>query len=99
MANNNNKRQNLTYTHRDFDKYAAQREQMQAEINGLAKGMHYHPKADVISFEKFAKTEADRDKVKSLKIQNKMYLKRAGLDPKKWMNDPNSNMGIAKRNA
>jgi hypothetical protein len=92
----NNKRQE-PYTYKDYDKYEAEREKLQAEINGDAKGWDYQPKVKSIEPEVFSKTEAERAKLKDLKKINKIYLKKAGLDPKKWMNDPNSNMGVVKR--
>lgn len=78
-------------------KFQEAREKVHAEINGVSKGGNYIPKAEVISFEKYAKTDTDKEELKAFKKRNKDFLRRAGLDPKKHMNDPKSNMGVIKK--
>jgi len=87
---------NDTYSPRDYDKYEAQRDQLQQQTNGQLKGDNYCPQADVISTERFAKTDAEKLQLKDMKRMNKHFLKKAGLDPKKHMNDPHSKMGVIK---
>jgi len=87
---------NDTYSPRDYDKYEAQRATLGQETNGLIKGDNYHPKVDNMSTERFAKTEDERAELKHMKKMNKHYLTKAGLDPKKYMNDPHSKMGVIK---
>ena len=87
---------NESYSPRDYDKYEAQRAELQAETNGLRKGDNYHPKVDNMSTERFAKTEEEKLQLKDMKRANKLFLKKANLDPKKYMNNPNSNMGVIK---
>lgn len=84
----------VNYTNKQCNQYDQQRQRLDDEINGKIRGDHYVPKVPRMSFEVFAKNEAEKANLKDLKYSNKQYLLRAGLDPKKFMNDPNSNMGV-----
>ena len=61
-----------------YDKFAAQRERVQAELN--------KDNIKPVSFEVFKKTPAERVKLANAKWKHKQQLINAGLNPKKHMN-------------